>query len=255
MAGADSRMYAGFGMFRRRCAAALVAVTLLVVVVPVAAKPRQWADVTEALLDTARAHKKTLEASIARRERDVRATAASLDRNTELFARGLITREELDAAAREAGEARAQLEWARMEIQRAGILIAEIDARRRLATLPPLRPGQYEASEGFIRYAGARAFTPRGDLVALERYFVQRVGRPLPVSASGQTDFHTRLGLDHSRAVDLALHPDSVEGRLVMGWLREQGIPFLGFRGPRSGAATGAHIHVGPPSERVTAAR
>ncbi len=64
----------------------------------------------------------------------------------------------------------------------------------------------------------------------------------------GQTEVHTRLGLDHRHAVDLALHPDSVEGRLVMAWLRERGISFLAYRAAQNGAATGAHIHVGRPS-------
>jgi hypothetical protein len=204
---------------------------------------------TQALLDVARDHRKTLEASLPRRERDLREASASLDRNSVLFARGVITRAELDAAARDVGEARAQLEWTRQEIVRAGTLIVEIEARRRLASLPPLRPGQYESSEGLIRFSGHRGFS-LAQLGPLEQFFTLRVGRRLPVSAAGQTDVHTRLGLDHRNAVDLALHPDSAEGRLVMSWLRQQGIPFMAFRGARHGAATGAHIHVGPPSER-----
>ena len=217
---------------------------------PAQARPSKWADISEGLLHTARDHRRALEASIAVREREVKDTAASLDRNTTLYARGMITREELAGAAREAGAARVQLEWTRQEVVRTAALIAEIDARRRLATLPPLRPGQYEAAAGFIRFAGSRRFSLT-HLGSLERFFSQRAGRGLPVSAAGQSDVHTRLGLDHRHAVDLALHPDSVEGRLVMSWLREQGFPFMAFRGALAGSATGAHIHVGAPSERV----
>lgn len=179
------------------------------------AAPRPWADMTQALLDVAREHQRTLQGSIPRRERDLREASASLDRNS--------------------------------------ALIVEIEARRKLAALPPLRPGQYEASDGLIRYAGTRELSP-GELTALERHVIGSVGRALPVSAMGQSDVHTRLGLDHRHAVDLALHPDSVEGRVVMAWLRARGIAFLAYRAARSGAATGAHIHVGRPSERFTRA-
>ena len=231
---------------------ALTAVVLVATLVEAA--PRRWADVSETLLQTVRDHRRALETSLPRREEDVRVAVASLDRSSALYVRGLITREELARAAREVTDARVQLESARSEMLRTGVLIAEIEARRHLASLPSLRPGQYDASAGFVRYAGSRRFST-GERLALERYFLGRAGRPLPVSASGQSDFHTRFGLDHRHAVDLAIHPDSVEGRLVMAWLREQDIPFLAFRAARSGAATGAHIHVGPPSERLGAPR
>lgn len=236
-----------------RCAAAVLLALVTLLAGRVDANPRKWTDMTQGLLDVARDHRRTLEASIPRREKELRAASASLDRNSTLYARGVITRAELDAAARDAGEARAQLDWTRQELLRTTALIVEIEARRKLATLPPLRPGQYEASEGLIRYSGARELSP-GALSALDRHFVGSVGRPLPVSALGQTDVHTRLGLDHRHAVDLALHPDSVEGRLVIAWLRERGIAFLAYRTARMGAATGAHIHVGRPSERFTRA-
>ena len=52
-------------------------------------------------------------------------------------------------------------------------------------------------------------------------------------------------------AIDVAVHPDSAEGRAVMDWLRRAGLSFIAFRGAMSGAATGAHIHVGQPSQRL----
>jgi len=237
-----------------RCGATVVLALVALLVDSVSAGPpraipaqRQWTDMTQGLLEVAREHRRTLEASMPRRERDFREASASLDRNTTLYARGMITRADLDAAARDAGSARAQLESTRQELMRTTALIVELEAKHRLASLPPLRPGQYEASDGLIRYAGQRELTP-GDLMLLERQFVVQARRSLPVSAMGQTDVHTRLGLDHRHAVDLALHPDSVDGRFVMMWLRERGIAFLAYRTARAGAATGAHIHVGRPS-------
>jgi hypothetical protein len=77
-------------------------------------------------------------------------------------------------------------------------------------------------------------------------------GRTVPISARGQTADHDRLGVDHRRALDGAIHPDSPEGQALMTYLRTQGIPFMAFRGPIPGSATGAHIHIGPPSHRTT---
>jgi hypothetical protein len=71
------------------------------------------------------------------------------------------------------------------------------------------------------------------------------------VSALGQTATHDRLGFDHRNAVDVALHPDSREGRALLDHLRSRGFPFLAFRGPLPGASTGAHVHVGGPSPRI----
>jgi hypothetical protein len=70
------------------------------------------------------------------------------------------------------------------------------------------------------------------------------------VSALGQTAVHNRLGFDHRNAADVAVHPDSPEGRALLDHLRALGVPFLAFRGAVAGASTGAHVHVGAPSPR-----
>jgi hypothetical protein len=59
------------------------------------------------------------------------------------------------------------------------------------------------------------------------------------------------LRFDHRNAIDVALHPDSKEGRSLLNYLRQVGIPFIAFRGVVLGAATGAHIHIGKPSPRT----
>ena len=65
-----------------------------------------------------------------------------------------------------------------------------------------------------------------------------------------KSDLHTRWGLDHRNGMDVGLHPDSVEGRALIEFLRAESIPFLVFRGPVPGVATGPHIHIGMPSHR-----
>jgi hypothetical protein len=60
------------------------------------------------------------------------------------------------------------------------------------------------------------------------------------------------MGLDHRNALDVAVHPDSPEGRALMGYLRAAGIPFIAAWGAIPGSASGAHLHVGQPSPRLT---
>jgi hypothetical protein len=81
-------------------------------------------------------------------------------------------------------------------------------------------------------------------------FFLAKFNRPLPLSAFGQSDLHTRWGLDHRNGMDVNLHPDSAEGRALVAFLRAESIPFLVFRGPIPGVATGPHIHVGNRSPR-----
>ena len=50
--------------------------------------------------------------------------------------------------------------------------------------------------------------------------------------------------------MDVAVSPDSQEGRALMVYLRRAGIPFIAFRNKMRGWATGAHIHIGTPSLR-----
>jgi hypothetical protein len=99
------------------------------------------------------------------------------------------------------------------------------------------------------RLSGTTALPPA--LNEVTRFFEQRFHRSLPISAAGQSETHDRLGYDHRGAVDVAVHPDSPEGQALIEYLRELGVPFLAYRGAVPGAATGAHIHIGPPSYRI----
>jgi len=88
---------------------------------------------------------------------------------------------------------------------------------------------------------------------SIETYFYQTFGHHLPVSAFGQTATHDRLGFDHRNAMDVAVYPDSVEGKALINYLRRSHIPFIAFRSAVARAATGAHIHICRPSQRMTA--
>jgi hypothetical protein len=84
----------------------------------------------------------------------------------------------------------------------------------------------------------------------VKKYFRDSFGRDLPVSAFGESGTHRRMNLDHSEAMDVALHPNSKEGSALISYLRERGIPFLAYDRAVKGAATAPHIHIGLPSKR-----
>lgn len=90
------------------------------------------------------------------------------------------------------------------------------------------------------------------DAQKVEDFFFTRFKKSLPLTAFGQSDLHTRWGLDHRNGMDVGLHPDSNEGRALIEFLRNESIPFLAFRGPVPGVATGPHIHIGNRSPRVS---
>jgi hypothetical protein len=93
------------------------------------------------------------------------------------------------------------------------------------------------------------------DAGKVEEFFVEKFKKPLPLSAFGQSDLHTRWGWDHRNGMDIGLHPDSREGRALIEFLRNESIPFLAFRGAVPGVATGPHIHIGNRSPRITSRR
>ena len=90
------------------------------------------------------------------------------------------------------------------------------------------------------------------DASRVNAFFLTKFGRPLPMSAVGQSDLHDRWGWDHRQGIDVGLHPDSPEGVALVRFLRTEGIPFLVFRNAIPGVATGPHIHIGNPSHRIT---
>jgi hypothetical protein len=89
------------------------------------------------------------------------------------------------------------------------------------------------------------------DLDWIRRAFEQEFAKPLPISATGQTAVHRALGFDHSGRVDVAVNPDAPEGVWLRRLLQSAGIPHYAVRGTVPGRATGAHIHIGPPSGRL----
>lgn len=121
--------------------------------------------------------------------------------------------------------------------------------RARVARVERISALEPKSANGPLRGSGTWRIS---DSVKVKSFFQERFGRSLPLGAFGQSDLHTRWGLDHRNGMDVSLHPDSAEGRALISFLRIEGIPFLAFRGPIPGVSTGPHIHVGNPSSRVS---
>lgn len=138
----------------------------------------------------------------------------------------------------------------RNSVTEADIAITEAVLGEKVNRLPPLPINGYSETSDLSRFNGAFKWSIR-EAPRIERYFSQAFGKRLPVTALGQSATHNRLHFDHRDSMDVALHPDSVEGKALVAHLRKTGIPFIAFRGAIPGTSTGPHIHIGKPSGRL----
>lgn len=148
-------------------------------------------------------------------------------------------------------------------------LLEDLEFRRKTLDLANFRAKLVEELEEYARAEeeadSESAMTPRRvmerfngrgmfnevDFVRVNSAFQRQFARPLPVSAHGETATHRSLGFDHRGRVDVALNPDQREGAWLLSYLQRAQIPYYAFRAAIRGKATGAHIHLGPPSLRL----
>lgn len=147
-----------------------------------------------------------------------------------------FARKEIDIASRRADIAE----------QMAAMAQTEAEAQARMAAHPA------EAPQIAERFDGNGVFTPE-IFSRIQTAFEEKFGKPLPVSANGETAVHRALGFDHRGRIDVALRPDQPEGAWLRDYLRARKIPYFAFSQAVPGKATGAHIHLGPPSTRLNA--
>lgn len=159
---------------------------------------------------------------------------------------GEISKSEVVQAEQSLVAVLARIQEVRRLMAEAELAIAETEMHDESAPMTSL------SSEGFgpAPYRQSELWSLK-QARGIETYFYQTFGHNLPVSAFGQTATHDRLGFDHRDAMDIAVHPDSIEGKALINYLRRSHIPFIAFRSAVARAATGAHIHVGRPSRRV----
>jgi hypothetical protein len=171
-------------------------------------------------------------------------------RRRKLHQAGQVPREQVHEAEQAFIAALKRLHAARDSVVEIDIAITEAVLGKKVNRLPVLPVNGYSESRDLARFNGNFKWSLR-EAPRIERYFSQTFGRHLPVTAMGQSDTHNRLRFDHRDSMDVALHPDSTEGKTLIAHLRKSGIPFMAFRGAVPGASTGPHIHIGKASARL----
>jgi hypothetical protein len=197
-------------------------------------------------------HQASIQALIPHYEANLKTAMEGLEKRKALFEQGLVSKAEVDAGDRAVKDAQLQLDEAREQLVESNQLIAEARAESARPASPSGSSGfgRYTTNAAVMRYSGTAGWAI-SQASKVTGFFASKFGRQLPISALGQSSTHNRLGFDHRNSVDVAVHPDSSEGKALIDYLRTNGIPFLAFRSAIPGVATGAHIHIGYPSHRM----
>jgi hypothetical protein len=185
-------------------------------------------------------------------EREQSKLRAEVIEKRKLYRDGAIAKAEVSEAERAFVAALMQIQEVRRTLAETDLALAEATMGDELERLPPLAVNEFSETQRLSRFNGGSSWSLK-DASMVEKYFSQNFGHNMPISAYGQTRTHDRMGFDHRNAVDVALHPDSAEGRALIRHLRGSGIPFVAFKNAVPGSATGPHIHIGKPSVRIAA--
>ena len=203
------------------------------------------------LIAASQTYKESLERLLTLQKNDeVRATS-QVEKNRKLLENGLIAKKQLEESVQNLAGIAVKTRDTEKQIESIDQLIAEVHTAEQLAKMPVIQPGVFRSYGMLVRYVGSSRWA-MSDLTKVDAFFRLKFSKPLPISAFGQTETHNRLGFDHRDAVDVAIHPDSFEGQELIGYLQTQGISFIAIRGAIPGSATGAHIHIGPPSRKTS---
>jgi len=180
---------------------------------------------------------------LAAADRRLQRRTQTLDRAKKLVDAGVMPRSSLDPLNEDVELARKEYDLAvsRAQVVHELTLIAQAEQSLEEAPAVSIPPAISERHDGDGAFSLSRFAQVES---AYERHF----GKPLPVSAIGETEVHRALGFDHRGRVDVALNPDQPEGVWLRAYLDENRIPYFAFRQAVPGKATGAHIHLGPGS-------
>lgn len=210
------------------------------------------ADIHQRLIAKMRASRDGLKQVVADYEEQLARESADYESKKRDYRNDLISQAALENSARAVGRTQLEIQRVRQWIveDNAALSLAGDAAREQQERLSDAPVGGSIVTRTFIRYNG-RAHWSLEDANKISSFFLEHYGRAMPISAMGQTPTHDRMGLDHREALDVAVRPDSAEGRGLIAYLRQVGIPFIAFRSRVRGMATGAHIHIGRPSLRI----
>jgi hypothetical protein len=175
---------------------------------------------------------------------------AEVIKRRKLYQEGRISQDQVKEAEQAFVVALNRVYEMRHSVLETDVAITEAVLGEKVERMPALPVNGFSETKDVSRFNGGFKWSLR-EAPRIERYFTQTFGRRLPITALGQSETHNRLGFDHRDSMDVALHPDSAEGKALIDHLRKSGVPFIAFRGSVPGASTGPHIHVGRPSGRL----
>lgn len=178
------------------------------------------------LLDRKRAVRDQLQKSMPLYEEKIRDQNTDYEMKKEMYDKNLISKSEVDKSEQALTRARLETERTRKWIAEddRALALAEQTAADELKGAPRRAPNDYPSTAALIRYDGMASWSVATGFDKIDNFYHERFGRPLPISA---------------------------EGRDLIAYLREAGIPFIAFGGKIFSMSTGAHIHIGRPSPRL----
>jgi len=217
------------------------------------APPSELTKLREEFVKATNEYKSSLEKLLAIYEDNVKKAEDKVEVSKKLLAEGLIAKNQFEETERilniekqKVLETRRQMTNADAQI--AGVLV-ETAADEEIAKNLKFAKQSLIRTAAFTRYTGSAGWN-LGDAGRIQQFFSDTFKKQLPIAVFGQGAIHERWHLDHRNAMDIQLHPDSVEGRALLDYLQRNGIPFSAFRSAIPGTATGPHIHIGRPSHR-----
>jgi hypothetical protein len=185
---------------------------------------------------------------VAAAQRQVDRQQQKIDQMKALVDQGVLARTELTPYIEELDRRHRVVDLANARVRLLEELARMAQAEQADAE-PGKSTGEYTMAE---KFSGKGGFST-ADFHRVNLAFAKQFGKTLPVSANGMTATHRALGFDHTGRVDVAVSPDEPEGRWLRAYLESANIPYFAFRTAVPGKATGAHIHLGPPSLRLYA--
>lgn len=179
-------------------------------------------------------------------QRRVDRVAARYNDQRELVAQGVLPPRHVEDIERDLAERRLAMQLAESRAQIFSELLSMAKAEEFLVE----EDEELGARPLIESYKGIGGFK-EPQLRYIEAAFEKQFGKPLPVSARGQTALHTSLGFDHSGRVDVGVNPDEEEGVWLRKLLETLKVPYIALRAMIPGASTAPHIHIGLPSTRL----
>jgi hypothetical protein len=176
----------------------------------------------------------------------------SLIEMQQLVSSGVISRAEAESAGADFERSQTELHLAETRARLIQQIAETLRVEKSIASMETQAESHPDWNgKVYTKYDGRGVFTP-ADLQKVSLAFTSHFAKPLPISADGETAVHRALGFDHRGRVDVAVSPDQPEGAWLMHFLEENKIPYFAFRMAVPGKATGAHIHMGTSSTRLS---